>query len=188
MRHWPRPPGPQQRGDLTLCATLLTVRFEWDPDKAAVNLDPHGVSFEEAATVFGNPLAVTFFDPDHSEEEAPIWPSGSLKPADCSSLSIPTEMNRHESFRLERPRRASVSSTTKATGESIPMRDEYDLSELTGAVRGKHAESYCAGTNLVLLQPDVAEAFPDAESVNEALRALLKVAARVRGDDRQSQG
>ena len=45
------------------------MRIEWDPDKAAVNLETHGVSFEEAATVFGNPLAVTFFDPDHSEGE-----------------------------------------------------------------------------------------------------------------------
>jgi len=68
------------------------------------------------------------------------------------------------------------------------MRDEYDLSKLKGAVRGKHAESYRAGTNLVLLQPDVAEAFPDAESVNDALRALLKVASRVKNGDRRSQG
>jgi len=45
------------------------VRFEWDPDKAARNLKAHGISFEEAASVFGNPLAVTFFDPDHSENE-----------------------------------------------------------------------------------------------------------------------
>ena len=68
------------------------------------------------------------------------------------------------------------------------MRDEYDVSKLKGAVRGKYHDAYQAGTNLVLLQPDVAEAFPDAESVNEALRALLKVAARVKGDDRRSQG
>ena len=68
------------------------------------------------------------------------------------------------------------------------MRDEYDFSELKGAVRGKYVERYKTGTNLVLLQPDVAEAFPDAESVNEALRALLKVAARVKEDDRRSQG
>lgn len=45
------------------------MRFEWDPDKAASNLETHGVSFEEAATVFGNLLAVTFFDPDHSDDE-----------------------------------------------------------------------------------------------------------------------
>ena len=68
------------------------------------------------------------------------------------------------------------------------MRDEYDLSQLKGPVRGKHYEGYLSGTNLVLLQPDVAKAFPDADSVNEALRALLKVAARVKDDDRRSQG
>ena len=43
--------------------------FEWDPDKAAANLEKHGVSFEEAATVFDDPLADTFDDPDHSEDE-----------------------------------------------------------------------------------------------------------------------
>ncbi len=68
------------------------------------------------------------------------------------------------------------------------MRDEYDFSELKGAVRGKYYERYKSGTNLVLLQPDVAEAFPDAESVNDALRALLKVAARVKEDQRRSKG
>jgi len=45
------------------------VIFEWDPDKAAVNLTKHGVSFEEAATVFEDPLAETFDDPDHSDSE-----------------------------------------------------------------------------------------------------------------------
>jgi uncharacterized DUF497 family protein len=45
------------------------VRFEWDPRKAAGNVKKHGISFQEAATVFGDPLAITFQDPDHSEEE-----------------------------------------------------------------------------------------------------------------------
>jgi len=45
------------------------VRFEWDEKKAASNLARHGVSFEEAATVFGDPLSDTFDDPDHSAEE-----------------------------------------------------------------------------------------------------------------------
>ena len=45
------------------------MRFEWDPRKAAANLKKHGVTFQEAATVFGDPLAITFQDPDHSEEE-----------------------------------------------------------------------------------------------------------------------
>ena len=45
------------------------MRFEWDPKKAATNLRKHGVSFQEAATVFGDLLAITFQDPDHSENE-----------------------------------------------------------------------------------------------------------------------
>ena len=58
------------------------------------------------------------------------------------------------------------------------MRPEYDLSQLKGRVRGKYVERYRAGTNLVLLESDVQEAFPDAEAVNEALRMLIKVADR----------
>ena len=45
------------------------MRFAWDKQKAAANLVKHGVSFEEAATVFGDPLSDTFDDPDHSAEE-----------------------------------------------------------------------------------------------------------------------
>lgn len=61
------------------------------------------------------------------------------------------------------------------------MRPEYDLSKLKGKTRGKYVERYREGTNLVLLESDVQAAFPDAESVNEALRMLIKVA------DRQTQ-
>ncbi len=45
------------------------MRFEWDPNKAITNQRKHGVSFHEAASVLGDPLAITFTDPDHSEEE-----------------------------------------------------------------------------------------------------------------------
>jgi uncharacterized protein len=45
------------------------MEFEWDEDKAAANLAKHGVSFEEAQTVFADPLYVDFYDPDHSAEE-----------------------------------------------------------------------------------------------------------------------
>jgi hypothetical protein len=45
------------------------MEFEWDQKKAKLNLSKHGVSFEEAKTVFNDPLYVDFYDPDHSEEE-----------------------------------------------------------------------------------------------------------------------
>ena len=56
------------------------------------------------------------------------------------------------------------------------LRPEYDLSTLKGGVRGKYALKYKEGTNLILLDPDVAEVFKDNESVNEALRFLIKIA------------
>jgi len=56
------------------------------------------------------------------------------------------------------------------------LRAEYDASLIRGGARGKYAARYKAGTNLVLLAPDVVAAFPDAETVNEALRLLMKVA------------
>jgi len=45
------------------------MEFEWDPEKAAANLEKHGVEFSEAMTVFGDPLELTIADPDHSEGE-----------------------------------------------------------------------------------------------------------------------
>lgn len=45
------------------------MEFEWDPDKADSNWHKHGVSFHEAATIFDDPLAITYFDPQHSDEE-----------------------------------------------------------------------------------------------------------------------
>jgi hypothetical protein len=56
------------------------------------------------------------------------------------------------------------------------LRREYDLSKLKRGVRGKYAARYPAGTNLVLLSPDVAEYFPDEQSVNTALRTVIRVA------------
>ena len=55
---------------------------------------------------------------------------------------------------------------------------EYDLSKLKNRVRGKYAERYGQGTNVVLLAPDVAKVFPDSDSVNKALRHLIEVAHR----------
>jgi hypothetical protein len=58
------------------------------------------------------------------------------------------------------------------------LRREYDLSKLKGGVRAKYVARYRAGTNLVLLSPDVAEHFPDEQSVNAALRTLIHAAKR----------
>jgi hypothetical protein len=58
------------------------------------------------------------------------------------------------------------------------LRPEYDLSKLKGGIKGKYAARYKEGSNIVLLAPDVAEVFKDNESVNEALRLLIKIAEK----------
>ncbi len=57
------------------------------------------------------------------------------------------------------------------------MLNEYDFSK---GVRGKYAQRYAEGTNVVVLPPDLAEAFPTAEAVHEALRGLVSLAEKVR--------
>ena len=68
------------------------------------------------------------------------------------------------------------------------LRPEYELARLKGGVRGKYYEQATAGTNLVLLEPDVARAFPDSVSVNRALRLLRDVAKTSTGRSRKSTG
>lgn len=65
----------------------------------------------------------------------------------------------------------------RKTKQDPDLLDEYDFGK---GVRGKYAKRYAEGTNVVVLAPDVAAAFPDADSVNEALRALLRIARKSR--------
>ena len=58
------------------------------------------------------------------------------------------------------------------------LRPEYDFTQMQGGVRGKYVDRYRTGTNLVLLEPDVAQAFPNDEAVNNALKLLIQVAQR----------
>ena len=68
-------------------------------------------------------------------------------------------------------------TTKKARSKRTPadMRTEYDFS---GGVRGKYADRYRQGVNVVPIGPELAEAFPDSKSVNDALRGLLATATR----------
>jgi hypothetical protein len=64
----------------------------------------------------------------------------------------------------------------KKTEDNDELRPEYDMkSLLKGGIRGKYAARYRAGTNLVLLEPEVAKVFPNDEAVNEALKLVIKL-------------
>jgi hypothetical protein len=75
-----------------------------------------------------------------------------------------------------------------ARGVSDELRSEYDLSQLTGGVRGKYYRQAKAGTNLVLIEPDLVGAFPDSGSVNRALRFLLTAANAATSGFRRRRG
>ena len=68
------------------------------------------------------------------------------------------------------------------------LRPEYRREDLGKGVRGKYHRAYVKGTNLVLLNPDIAAAFPTSEAVNDALRTLLKVAKSSARLTRRSTG
>jgi hypothetical protein len=89
------------------------------------------------------------------------------------------------------PRSLESSAPGKPPGESKAfmkkmnstsgLRTEYDFASMKGGVRGKYAKRYAEGTNIVLLGPDIAEAFPNDEAVNQALRGVLNTTRAVRG-------
>lgn len=60
------------------------------------------------------------------------------------------------------------------------LRPEYDFASMKGGVRGKYVKRFREGTNIVLVEPEVAEAFPTEHAVNEALRGVLNTARAVR--------
>jgi hypothetical protein len=67
----------------------------------------------------------------------------------------------------------------KKTNPKDDIRPEYDFAKMKGGMKGKYAKRYRAGTNVILLDPDVYKAFPTAVAVNEALRAVLRIAKSV---------
>ncbi|NTU42321.1 MAG: BrnT family toxin [Nitrospirales bacterium] len=80
------------------------MEFEWDPHKAEANLKKHGISFHEAATVFGDPLAITFNDPDHSIREHRFLTFGN---SGVGQLLIVVHMERRGKTRIISARRVT---------------------------------------------------------------------------------
>jgi len=68
----------------------------------------------------------------------------------------------------------------KKASERDGLRPEYDFASMKGGIRGKYVKRLREGTNIVLLEPDVVEAFPSEAAVNEALRGILNTTRAVR--------
>ncbi|MGH7623746.1 MAG: hypothetical protein ACREOJ_00315 [Gemmatimonadaceae bacterium] len=75
-------------------------------------------------------------------------------------------------------KKSSKSAVAPGERDADEILPEYDAELLRRGVRGKYVQRFREGTNIVVLEPDVAAAFPDSETVNAALRALLEIARR----------
>ena len=86
------------------------MKFEWDPAKAALNLKSHSVSFEDAASVFGDPLAATIPDPDHSTDELRSITMGMMP---SRQLLVVVSTDRADRIRIISARLATRAEQTK---------------------------------------------------------------------------
>jgi len=128
---------------------------------------------------------MTFFDPDHSVEEARAITIG------CSirhRVLFVAHCQREDGTRIISARRETSADNMKKTSagkrNNDDLRPEYDLSALGPRVRGKYYRQAVAGSNLSLIEPELARIFPDSESVNRVwppaggVRALSECIAR----------
>jgi len=160
----------------------VPYQFEWDADKAAANLRKHGVPFDEAVTAFNDRLSILLPDPDHSAGEERYLVMG-LSTRD-RLLVVALSSGRHEPESLAQDSLTDASAMTMKKAKGKPqvrdvdrdtMRPEYDFSQ---GVRGVTAARYREGTNIIVLDPELMDVFPDSDAVNEALRALAPVLRR----------
>jgi uncharacterized DUF497 family protein len=162
------------------------MKFEWDVEKAASNLRKHGVSFDEAGSVFLDRLALSGPDPEHSQHESRYITFGC--PAWDGCLRFRTHIGLAKSALSMRAKlRALKGSSMKKAKEE--MRAEYQRSDFTKLERGKFYKEVAKGTAVVLLDPVVAKAFPTSEAVNEALLGLLTLTeqtARITGRSKRT--
>lgn len=151
----------------------MPLAFEWDLRKARSNLAKHGVAFEEASTIFGDSLSLTIPDSNIRESKSVTSRWVERLTANCSLSFIPTEAIISASSAQDGRVRENASFMKKVSNKFArkPMQDEYDFSQ---GERGKYARRYALGTNVVVLEPDVAKVFSNSKSVNVSLRKIIR--------------
>jgi uncharacterized DUF497 family protein len=162
----------------TILADGLT--FVWNRAKAEANKRKHGVTFEEAATVFSDVHARVRKDPTFvvGEVQCNLWATVYLGDFSWSSMSRCTMKQRSASSQPARSTRKSAGSLNESSPWTPnPYAKHVSKSgRRTLAMRALAAE---LGPGFVILSPDLIESFPSSEAVNEALRAVLAAAKAV---------
>ena len=155
----------------------VELRITWDPDKAAENLRKHGVSFDDARDIFGDPFRGAVPDDEHSDDEDRYFAVGSTA---AGKLLVVFYTHRGDDVRLISARRPTSFERRRYMDEDSMIHDEpmepgdeetmhLDWSKM---VRGLHYIPRVKGT--VTLDEDVFSIFRTSEEVNNALRILIK--------------
>ena len=147
--------------------------FDWDDEKAKANLQKHGIPFEEAESVFDNPLAATFKDAEHSIEEDRWIITGHSK---LGQLLVICFIWRGETLRIINARKATNQEAKEyekgKEKETDEMLDEYHF-DYSKAEWGKFAGKVKRTKSAVYIDPEVASAFPNSDAVNQALKQVI---------------
>lgn len=155
------------------------MQTTWNATNAALNHRKHGVRFEEATTIFDDPLVVDMDDPWHSYDEERLLAIGQ---SSSGNLLVVSYVVRDDETRLITARRATTTERRRyMRGDSIRDRGrepEIDLSDIpetdfTNGVRGRHYRGPHE-IRFVSIDEDVARYYPTSASINDALRELIK--------------
>lgn len=156
----------------------MSLRFEWDPSKAEANLVKHEVSFEEAMTVFANPLARIFPDEEHSVDELREIIIGhsaghQLILVNLQVLTIECEFSVHAKRLAGSAKIMKKTSVRKKKPvDQKTLRSEYRF-DYSKSQPNRFAAKMSKGTVAVVLEPDVAKIFRSSEVVNALLRSII---------------
>jgi hypothetical protein len=149
------------------------MKFEWNSEKEKRNIKKHAISFDEAVTVFYDPIAATFHDqatPSQRIDSSLLV----IHPKDvCSLYRTLKEGMRYElSAHVPQLFRRGKDMKNKVIEE---LRPEYEF-DYSKAVRGKYFKRLIEeGANVAVLEPEVAKVFTSSAAVNEALKSLLEI-------------
>ncbi len=165
------------------CPSTYLLLSEFDPAKAASNLGKHRVSFREAMTVFYDRSprpSQTISTPKRKSARSRLaYDSDNFCLLSMANETVAFASSEHDA--RTQPREKPMKNSKPAPELPVLELDD-DLAprrlDLSKAVRGKYYDRMQAGTNVILLAPDLLDTFPDSEAVNEALRSLKKIAAR----------
>jgi len=134
--------------------------FEWDPNKEAKNIRKHGISFEEAALIFDDPMSITVIDEEHSIDEERYITIGL---STYGRLLMVAHTDRQGKSLLSahvKPLKMRINFMHNlGDNDDYDLHDEYDLSSMRIVAKGRYAPQRRFGKNVVLLAPDVIEAF-----------------------------